>query len=237
MPGGVNTRDWPSTSRRTRHSCATSAIWCAEPAGVTIDTANVDPEIATLAGPQLVVPVSNARYALNAANARWVSLYDALYGTDALLPLDPADARLRRDPRRTGHCLRPRTARRDRAAGQRLPCRCHALTCHPERHRDRSSEQTAASRVLRDTSRYVGWRGTPAQPTCRAAAEQRPARRNRPSTARIRIGSTDPAGVADLLVEAAITTIQDCEDSVAAVDAARQGRHLPQLARPHERHA
>jgi malate synthase len=187
-----------------------------EPGAVRIDTANVDAEIAVVAGPQLVVPVDNARYALNAANARWVSLYDALYGTDAVLPVDP---------QATGY---------DAARGARVIAYCRALLdeiapLSSGSHADalgyaieqgQLSVQLPGARktVLRDPTRYVGWRGTPAQPT--AVLLKNNGLHVEISIDRAhRIGSGDPAGIADLIVEAAITTIQDCEDSVAAVDA------------------
>jgi malate synthase len=163
-----------------------------EPAPFQIQTANVDPEIAHLAGPQLVVPVNNARYALNAANARWVSLYDALYGTDAVEAPDPA--------------LRGYDAARGAKVYQIA---------------DGQLRVTLAAGThtgLREAPRLAGWQGDTAAPQSVLLA-------NNGLHLEIvidrshRIGSTDAAGVADLVIEAAITTIQDCEDSVSAVDA------------------
>jgi malate synthase len=189
----------------------------AEPVGVTIDTANVDPEIAEVAGPQLVVPVSNARYALNAANARWVSLYDALYGTDAISPPDAAARGY--DPARGAQVIAWARGLLDEIAP--LTRGSHAQSTGYSIRDGQLSVRLAdgTDAGLADPARYAGWRGTPAMPTAILL-------RNHGLHVEItidrghRIGSLDAAGIADLLVEAALTTIQDCEDSVAAVDAA-----------------
>ena len=187
-----------------------------EPAQFRIDTANVDPEIAQVAGPQLVVPVDNARYALNAANARWVSLYDALYGTDAILPVDQSVRGY--DPARGARVIAYARAFLDEIAP--LVSGSHADATRYTIENGGLSVQRAdgSSSRLRDPARFVGWRGTPAQPSAVLL-------RNNGLHVEIsidrshRIGKTDAAGVADVIVEAAITTIEDCEDSVAAVDA------------------
>jgi malate synthase len=188
-----------------------------EPTGVRIDTANVDAEIASVAGPQLVVPVSNARYALNAANARWVSLYDALYGTDAILAIDP-DAK-GYDAARGARVIAYARALLDEIAP--LTAGSHADAARYSIENGQLTVYLGSGEVawLRDPSRYVGWRGTPALPT-HVLLQNHGLHVELVIDRNHRIGSTDAAGVADLIVEAAITTIQDCEDSVSAVDAA-----------------
>jgi len=190
-----------------------------EPADFAVDTANVDPEIATIAGPQLVVPVTNARYALNAANARWGSLYDALYGTDAL-PEDNGAIR-------AGEFNDIRAARVIAKAKTILD---DAVPLAQGSHADATryvndggllqvTLKDGSRGGLKDPSAFVGYNGDPAGPTAIVLKHhglhfELSIDRGR------RIGRADPAGIADILVEAAITTIQDLEDSIAAVDAA-----------------
>jgi malate synthase len=186
-----------------------------EPGAFHITSENVDPEIARLTGPQLVVPVSNGRFALNAANARWGSLYDALYGTDAIEPPTGAKGY---DPVRGGKVVAFARQLLDRAAP--LSTGSHAdavgyLIGHGGLIVRLGGGQES---VLADPGQFVGWQGEPGTPRAVLLRHN-----NLHLEIQIdrghAIGKDDPAGVADVLVEAALTTIQDCEDSVAAVDA------------------
>ncbi len=169
-----------------------------EPAPFKIGTRNVDPEIAALAGPQLVVPVLNARFLLNAANARWGSLYDAYYGTDAL-PHAPAAKVPGYDPARGAAVIKAARAFLDLA----VPLA------------DRSWEEIAGPGDcdLADPERFVG-RTPNGLMLCNNGLHIHVVfDREHP------VGRDDPAGIADVRLEAALTTIVDLEDSVAAVDA------------------
>jgi len=186
-----------------------------EPDPFQIATANVDPEIAILAGPQLVVPVSNGRYALNAANARWGSLYDALYGTDALEPPTGAKGY---DPARGAKVIAYARGVLDRAAP--LDGGSHADAAAYSIANGALAVRLADGRTvgLATPGQLVGWRGAAEAPGSVLLAHHGLHLEiliDRDHS----IGREDPAGVADVLVEAALTAIQDCEDSVAAVDA------------------
>ncbi len=180
----------------------------------TVSTANVDAEIAAVAGPQLVVPVMNARYALNAANARWGSLYDALYGTDALGDLPKGGGY---DEDRGGRVIA--WARDFLDASVPLEdARWADVTGFAITHGRLTVTTPAGVTGLADGRQLAGWRGDPAAPTAILLVRnglhvEIHVDRTHP------IGRTDPAGIADVVIESALTTIQDCEDSVAAVDA------------------
>ncbi|MDP1600370.1 malate synthase G [Phenylobacterium sp.] len=186
-----------------------------EPEAFQITTDNVDPEIAKIAGPQLVVPVSNGRFALNAANARWGSLYDALYGTDALAPVIAAKGY---DTERGGKVIAFARAFLDRAAplsgGSHVDATSYVVTNGALVVR-LSNGQDA---TLAAPAQFVGWRGSAEAPDgvlLRHNGLHLEIQIDRQHS----IGKDDAAGVSDVLVEAALTAIQDCEDSVATVDA------------------
>jgi malate synthase len=188
-----------------------------EPADFAIATDQVDPEIARIAGPQLVVPVTNARYALNAANARWGSLYDALYGSDAI----PEHGGATRGPGynaiRGARVIDQARQVLDLVAPLGIGSHRDATRYTIDEGRLMVTLQDHSSTGLARPEQFAGYRGG-----------------NDPSSVLLKhhglhleividptrpIGRQDTAGVADVLLEAAITTIQDCEDSVACVDA------------------
>jgi malate synthase len=188
-----------------------------------ITTTNVDREIAKVSGPQLVVPLDNARYALNAANARWGSLYDALYGTDVIPETDGAEKGETYNPRRGAKVIARVENFLDEAVsldrGKFSDVAAFSLM-------DISGAKALMARLtdgsvvgLADPTKFAGYAGNADDPASILLKNNElhieiQIDREHP------IGKAHPAGVKDVVVEAAITTIQDCEDSVAAVDAA-----------------
>ena len=187
------------------------------PAVVKATTANVDSEIAQQAGPQLVVPMSNPRYALNAANARWGSLYDALYGTDAIAETGGAEKGSGYNPVRGNLVIARARAFLDQAAP--LASGSHAdAVAYKVLGGALQVQLKSGSSALFDPAKFQGFNGPADAPTA-VLLINHGLHFEIQIDATSAIGKTDAAGVKDVLLEAALTTIMDCEDSVAAVDA------------------
>ncbi|MGZ2382654.1 malate synthase G [Rhizobium brockwellii] len=183
-----------------------------------VSTENVDPEIASIAGPQLVVPVMNARYALNAANARWGSLYDALYGTDAIPESDGAEKGKGYNPKRGEKVIAWVRDFLDTSVPLQ-DCRWKDVGSFAVKDgalvvRSIDGEQA----MLTDGKHFAGYRGDPAAPT-HILLKNNGIHIEIVIDATTTIGKADPADISDVWLESAITTIMDCEDSIAAVDA------------------
>jgi len=190
-----------------------------QPAKVQITTANVDDELAVQAGPQLVVPILNARYALNAANARWGSLYDALYGTDVIAETKGLEKGAKYNARRGAKVIEWARHVLDRTAPLKKGSHVDSVGCVVNKHGELVIKlKGGKSTKLADNSQFVGYQGPAKAPTSILLVHNglHIDIRIDPKSP---IGKTDPAGVADLVVEAAVSTILDLEDSVACVDA------------------
>jgi malate synthase len=189
------------------------------PAPFRISTANVDTEISEQAGPQLVVPVMNARYALNAANARWGSLYDALYGTDAIPSDGGADIGASFNPVRGARVIAFARDFLNQAAPLAQGGHEQATSYAIADGKLVVTLQDGSQTTLARPAQFIGYQGEAGQPSAVLL-------KNNGLHFEIQIdrshsiGKTDAAGVKDIVMEAAVSTIMDCEDSIAAVDAA-----------------
>ena len=193
----------------------------------TVITEDVDVEIAFMAGPQLVVPVDNARYALNAANARWGSLYDALYGTDVIDESDGANRSTTYNPIRGKKVIEYTELFLDEMValetGSYADVKLFTLNTEHNKQQLLAIRKDGSATGLADPTKFVGFTQTDDELTTILL-------QNHGMHIEIRIdrehpvGKAHPAGVVDVILESAITTIQDCEDSVAAVDAADKVR-------------
>jgi len=187
----------------------------------SIETRNVDPEIATVAGPQLVVPVNNARYALNAANARWGSLYDALYGTDAIPESEGLEKGASLNTQRATRVIGLAAEFLDEAVplevGSHADATAYLLTDGNGGRELVVTLASGATSSLRDPAAFAGYSGgeRPDLILLRHNGLHIELRHDPDSP----VGKLHPAGISDVVLEAAVSTIQDCEDSVAAVDA------------------
>ena len=189
-----------------------------QPNKVKATTKNVDAELALQAGPQLVVPVLNARYALNAANARWGSLYDALYGTDALPETGGAEKGKGYNPVRGAKVIEYARYVLDRTVPLKKGSHIDSTGYAVEKGELVVTLKGGKTTHLAKAAQFVGYQGKAAEPSSVLFVHNGlhldlQINRHTP------IGATDPAGVSDLIVEAALSTILDLEDSVAVVDA------------------
>ena len=187
----------------------------------TISTTNVDDEVAVMAGPQLVVPVMNARYALNAANARWGSLYDALYGSDVIPEDDGCDKGNTYNPKRGNQVVAWAAKFLDEHAplteGSHGEVSAYGLADADGQKTLTATLLSGASTGLADPSQFVGYLGgeNPSNVLLLHNGLHIDIQIDRGHS----VGKDNPSGVKDVVLEAALTTIQDCEDSIAAVDA------------------
>lgn len=188
-----------------------------EPADYQVSTANVDREVAEQAGPQLVVPINNARYALNAANARWGSLYDALYGTDAIAQDGELAAGKSYNPKRGDAVIAFARNFLDQSIPLASGSHKDVLSYQIQNGTLQATLQDGQQSGLKQPEWFVGYNGNPDAPTSLLFL-QNGLHFDIIIDKNGTIGRQDPAGIQDIIMEAALSTIMDCEDSVAAVD-------------------